>query len=107
MEQILSVLYGASGVTAAALYVPQILKYRRDRAARQSISLLAWGGWIVIAAVSVLYALCVVRSALFALVAGLNALAQLTVLFYGVRERLAQRAPRLPRPAGLLVRAGK
>lgn len=90
MEQILSFLYGASGVTAAALYVPQILKYRRDPVARRSISLLSWGGWIVIAGVTVLYALYVVKSHLIAAVAGLNAAAQLTVLYYGVRERFAR-----------------
>lgn len=90
MEQILSFLYGLSGITAAALYVPQILKYRRDPVARRSISLLSWGGWIMIAGVTVLYALYVVKSYLFAAVAGLNAAAQLTVLYYGVRERFTR-----------------
>ena len=89
MEQILSVLYGASGVAASALYVPQILKYHRDRDAGMSISLLAWGGWIAIAVITVLYALYVVKSHLIALVAGLNAVAQMAVLVYGVRARLA------------------
>jgi hypothetical protein len=89
MEQILSILYGASGVAASALYVPQILKYHRDHHARRSISLLAWGGWAAIAAVTVLYALYVVKSDLIAMVAGLNAVAQLTVLVYGAHARLA------------------
>lgn len=96
MEQILSVLYGASGIAASALYVPQILKYHRDREARMSISLLSWGGWIAIAAVTILYALYVVKSYLFAAVAGLNVIAQLTVLFYGVNARLARQPPALP-----------
>lgn len=96
MEQILSVLYGASGIAASALYVPQILKYHRDREARMSISLLSWGGWIAIAAVTILYALYVVKSYLFAAVAGLNVIAQLTVLFYGVNARLARQHPALP-----------
>ena len=89
MEQILSVLYGASGVAASALYVPQILKYHRDHNARLAISLLAWGGWAAIAAVTVLYALYVAKSDLIAMVAGLNAVAQLTVLVYGAHARLA------------------
>lgn len=89
MEQLLSVLYGASGVAASVLYVPQILKYHRDRASRQSISLLAWAGWIVIAAITIAYALCVVKSHLIAAVAGLNILAQLTVLGYGLNARLS------------------
>ncbi|WP_136419627.1 hypothetical protein [Herbaspirillum sp. ST 5-3] len=92
MEQVLSVLYGASGIAASALYVPQILKYHRDRDARLSISLLAWGGWIAIAAIAVLYALFVVRNSLIAMVAGLNILAQLTVLFYGVNARMSKGA---------------
>lgn len=92
MEQVLSVLYGASGIAASALYVPQILKYHRDPEARRSISLLAWGGWIAIAVVTILYALYVVKSHLFAMVAGLNVIAQLTVLFYGVNARLGKSA---------------
>ena len=95
MEQILSVLYGVSGIAASALYLPQILKYHRDREARLSISLLAWGGWIVIAAITIAYALVVVKSTLIAAVAGLNILAQLTVLAYGLSARL--RLPALAR----------
>ena len=91
MEQVLSVLYGISGIAASALYVPQILKYHREPEARLSISLLSWGGWIAIAVVTILYALYVVKSALFATVAGLNVIAQLTVLFYGVHARLARK----------------
>ncbi len=97
MEQILSVLYGVSGIAASALYLPQILKYHRDREARMSISLLAWGGWIVIAAVTIAYALVVVKSPLIAAVAGLNILAQLTVLAYGMSARF--HAPGLRRRA--------
>lgn len=92
MEQVLSVLYGLSGIAASALYVPQILKYHRDREARLSISLLSWGGWIAIAIVTILYALYVVKSPLFAMVAGLNVIAQLTVLFYGVNARFDRKS---------------
>jgi len=88
MEQLLTVLYGASGIAASALYIPQIIRYHRDPASRASISLLAWGGWIVIAAITIAYALYVVKSTLIAAVAGLNVLAQLTVLAYGVRARI-------------------
>jgi hypothetical protein len=97
MEQVLSVLYGGCGIAASALYVPQILKYHRDRDARMSISILAWGGWIAIAAVTILYALYVVKNYLFAGVASLNVIAQVTVLFYGISARLSTRtaAPNL------------
>lgn len=88
MEQLLSVLYGVSGVAASALYVPQIIKYHRDREARMSISLLAWSGWIAIAAVTILYAVFVVKSVLFAAVATMNVIAQITVLIYGLRARM-------------------
>ncbi|HYD59098.1 MAG TPA: hypothetical protein VEC35_02000 [Noviherbaspirillum sp.] len=101
MEQILSVLYGVSGIAASALYLPQILKYHRDRESRLSISLLAWGGWIVIASITIAYALVVVKSVLIASVAGLNILAQLTVLAYGVSARM--RAP----ASGRTINAGR
>ncbi len=91
MEQVLSLLYGASGVLASALYVPQIVKYHRDHAARHSISLFSWGGWIAIAIVSILYAIYVVKNYLIATVAGLNVAAQTVVLFYGLSARLATR----------------
>lgn len=90
MEQVLSVLYGVSGVAASALYLPQIVRYHHDVDARRSISLISWGGWILIAAVTILYALFVVKSYLFAMVAGLNVLAQLAVLSYGITARLAR-----------------
>lgn len=96
MEQILSVLYGVSGVIASALYLPQILKYHRDRDARMSISLLSWGGWIAIACVTILYALYVVNSNLIAMVACLNVVAQVTVLSYGVSARLDKSLGRRP-----------
>lgn len=92
MEQLLSILYGASGVAASALYLPQILKYHRDRDARLSISLVSWTGWIVIAAITIAYALYVVKSYLIAMVAGLNVIAQVTVLSYGLRARLSDQA---------------
>lgn len=92
MEQLLSVLYGVSGITASALYIPQIIRYHRDPAARQSISLLSWGGWIIIAVITIAYALCVVKNTLIASVAGLNVLAQLIVLVYGIRARFRPHA---------------
>ncbi|QDZ30051.1 hypothetical protein [Noviherbaspirillum sp. UKPF54] len=94
MEQLLSVMYGASGIVASALYLPQILKYHRDLDARRSISLTSWSGWIAIAMIAILYAIVVVKNYLIAAVAGLNVAAQTVVLFYGVNARLA--APRQP-----------
>ena len=91
MENVLSLLYGLSGLASAALYLPQIMKYRRDPEARRSISLLSWGGWIVIACITLLYALFVVRNRLFAGVVSLNILAQCSVLTYGVRARIEER----------------
>ena len=99
MEQLLSVLYGASGITASALYIPQILKYHREPESRESISLLSWGGWIVIATITIAYALCVVKNMLIASVAGLNVLAQITVLAYGISARFRQSPYPLRTPA--------
>jgi hypothetical protein len=91
MEQLLSVLYGVSGIAASALYLPQILKYHRDRDACLSISLISWTGWIAIATITIAYALYVVKSYLIAMVAGFNVVAQITVLSYGLRARLLER----------------
>lgn len=97
MEKLLTLLYGVSGVAAAALYLPQIRAYHRDCAARASISLLSWGGWLAVACVTILYATCVIRNPLIAGLAALNVLAQSTVLFYGIRARLARHtAPGAP-----------
>ncbi|GIZ51860.1 hypothetical protein [Noviherbaspirillum aridicola] len=96
MEQFISILYGASGIVATALYLPQILRYHRDPASRRSISLLAWGGWIMIALVTILYALVVVDSPLFAAVAALNILAQSVVVLYGISARLKAMPARQP-----------
>jgi hypothetical protein len=52
-----------------------------------SISLLSWGGWIAIACVTLMYALFVVKSKLFAGVVSLNIVAQSSVLAYGLRAR--------------------
>lgn len=92
MEHLLTLLYGASGVAAAALYLPQIRAYHRNRNACASISLLAWSGWLAIAFITILYALCVIDNPLIAGIAALNVLAQATVLFYGIRARLVAAA---------------
>lgn len=99
MEQTLSVLYGISGIASSALYVPQILKYHRDPAARRAISLLAWAGWIAMTIVTILYAVYVVKNGLFASVACLNASAQTIVLLYGISARLSSHKRRLARKA--------
>jgi hypothetical protein len=96
MEHLLSILYGVSGIAASALYVPQIMRYRRDKEACRSISLLSWGGWIAVAVVTVVYALLVIKSYLVAVVAGTSIVAQSTVLFYGINARFAKRLTSLP-----------
>jgi uncharacterized protein with PQ loop repeat len=96
MEQILSVLYGVSGIAASALYVPQILKYHRDQDACKSISLFSWAGWIAVTAVTIVYALFVIKSYLVATVAATSVVAQATVLFYGINARLAKPFTSLP-----------
>ena len=99
MEQTLSVLYGISGIASSALYVPQILKYHRDPAARRAISLFAWGGWIAMTMVTILYASYVVKSRLFASVACLNVSSQTVVLLYGISARLPSHKRRLAHKA--------
>lgn len=91
MEQLWNVLYGMSGIAGVVLYVPQIIRYHRDPHARLSISLICWSGWMVIAAITMMYALVVVKSYLIGVVAGLNIVAQFTVLLYGIQARLAKR----------------
>lgn len=87
MDQLLTLLYGASGIAAAALYIPQIRAYQRSRDARSSISLVTWSGWTAITCVTILYAVCVIHNTLIAGIAVLNVFAQLTVLYFGVSAR--------------------
>lgn len=93
MDQFLTLLYGASGVAAAALYLPQIRNYHCDPLSRKSISLVTWGGWIAIACITIVYALCVINNMLIATIAGLNIIAQLTVLAYGLGARMTPASP--------------
>jgi len=99
MEQTLSVLYGISGIASSALYVPQILKYHRDPAARRAISLLSWAGWIAMTMVTILYASYVVKNRLFVSVACLNVSSQTVVLLYGISARLSSHKRRLAHKA--------
>jgi hypothetical protein len=94
MEQLLNVLYGVSGLAASALYVPQIIRYRRDQEACRSISLTSWAGWIAITGVTIVYALLVLKSYLVAMVGATSAVAQSTVLYYGLNARFAKPAIR-------------
>jgi len=89
MEQVLSMLYGISGVAALGCYLPQLLRYHRDPQARRSISVASWSGWIAVTFVTLLYALFVEKSRLFAGVTAMNAAAQCAVLAYGIRGRRA------------------
>lgn len=91
MEQLLSVLYGVSGFMAALLYIPQILKYHRERDARSAISLFSWSGWLIVTLVTVLYASYVIKSGLFAAISLTNASAQVIVLFYGIKSRIGEK----------------
>lgn len=93
MEKLLSVLYAASGIAAALLYLPQVFRYHHDRQACLSISLVSWSGWLVIGTVTFLYAAFAAKNSLFAAVAGLNVVAQSAVLAYGIRARLRASAP--------------
>lgn len=92
MEQILSMLYGISGVAALGCYLPQLMRYHRDPQARASISISSWGGWIAVTLVTLLYAVFVQKSGLFAGVTAMNAAAQGVVLAYGIRGRLGRGA---------------
>ncbi len=92
MEQVLSMLYGISGVAALGCYLPQLLRYHRDPHARKSISVVSWSGWIAATLVTLLYAVFVEKSSLFASVTALNAAAQSMVLAYGVKGRCSGNA---------------
>lgn len=92
MEQVLSMLYGISGVAALGCYLPQLMRYHRDPLARASISIGSWGGWIAVTLVTLLYAVFVQKSGLFAGVTAMNAAAQGAVLAYGIRGRIGRGA---------------
>lgn len=78
-------LYGISGVAALGCYLPQLMRYHRDPQARGSISVAAWSGWISVTLVTLMYAVVVEKSGLFAGVTAMNAAAQCAVLAYGIK----------------------
>lgn len=92
-------LYGISGVAALGCYLPQLLRYHRDPQACHSISVASWSGWIAVTLVTLLYAIFVEKSRLFAGVTAMNAAAQCAVLAYGIRGRVSRHAAS-PAPAG-------
>jgi hypothetical protein len=98
MEQVLSMLYGISGVAALGCYLPQLLRYHRDPQARRSISVASWSGWIAVTLITLLYAVFVEKSRLFAGVTAMNAAAQCVVLAYGIRGRTGRFLPRAASP---------
>lgn len=76
--------YVAGGLGVALSYWPQLRLYWRSREARQSISPITWAAWSGGALVMTCYAALVVQDLPFAVISGVNALASVTVLLFGM-----------------------
>lgn len=88
--------YVVGGVGVALSYWPQLRLYWHQPAARRGISPVTWAAWSGGALVTTCYAAVVVQDLPFAAISGVNAVASVTVLLFGLS---VQRKP--PRPDGL------
>ena|SRR5690348_4409954 len=76
--------YVAGGAGMALSYWPQLRLYWRSPEARRSISPLTWAAWSGGALVTTCYAALVVQDTPFAVISGVNAVASVTVLLFGL-----------------------
>jgi zinc transporter ZupT len=71
----LKALYAANGVIGVALYIPQILRAKRDKKQALALSMVTFGGWTLGALVTTLYAWYFVHDLLFACLSFANVVA--------------------------------
>jgi hypothetical protein len=94
--------YLAGGVGVALSYWPQLRLYWREPASRRGISPVTWAAWSCGALVTTGYASLVVQDLPFAVVSGVNAVASVIVLLFGLSVQ--RRPPRPdPRHAGVPI----
>lgn len=91
MNAVLTALYGAGGLVATALYLPTIAKLVRDAECWKGQSLVSWSGWIMVATVSLLYAVLVNGDPVFMFATSLNFAAQTVVLTIILVQRARSR----------------
>lgn len=91
LPSLLSTLYAAGGIAACLFYLPQLARMARDAHTRRAMSLLSWGGWLAVSAITVLYALVVVRHPEMVLVAAANTVCQTVVVGLTLAQRLVDR----------------
>jgi len=84
--------YLAGGVGIALSYWPQLSLYWREPATRRGIAVLSWASWSFGALVTTCYAAIVVHDLPFTCISGLNAVASVLVMMFGLSAR--QRPPR-------------
>ena len=58
-------LYAVNGFAAVLLYLPQVLKARKDREHALSLSLVSFGGWCIGSLLTALYAWLLVKDGIF------------------------------------------
>ncbi|MCR6631419.1 MAG: hypothetical protein NVV74_15985 [Magnetospirillum sp.] len=83
----LSALYAASGMAACACYGPQILRMVRQAEARRAMSLAAWGGWLAVSLVGLVYATVVVGRREMMVVCAFNVLGQAVIVWLAAAQR--------------------
>jgi hypothetical protein len=87
----LSALYAISGIAACLCYLPQVWRLARNAETRRAMSLAAWGGWLAVSAVSLLYAVVVVGQPEMAAVSALNTMGQIAIVVPIAWQRWADR----------------
>ncbi len=93
----LASLYAISGILGCACYLPQIVRLAKGAEARRSMSLATWGGWLVLGAVTLVYAIDLGQREMM-LVNGLNSACQAVVVALMLAQRIADRKRQGGRP---------
>lgn len=92
----LKALYAANGVIGVALYIPQILRARKDRKQALALSMVTFGGWTVGAFITTLYAWYLAHDLLFACLSFANVVAAGSLSLLILHTRLTSRKKPVP-----------
>jgi MFS family permease len=92
----LKALYAANGVVGVALYIPQILRAKKDKKQALALSLVTFGGWTVGAFITTLYAWYLAHDLLFACLSFANVVAAGALFLLILHTRLTSRKKPLP-----------
>lgn len=96
-SELITVLYGASGMISTLLFLPQIASASRDSTGCQAISIPAWAAWTACTTVSLLYALMVTQQPVMIVVYLGSLLGHVAITAIALYKRVRHHGLKLPR----------